>query len=293
MTIRADEAKIVREVARRVLGGESLRRVAFDLNAREVRTCSGNPWRVTSLRGIITNPRYAGLRVHRGEVVGDATWKPILDRASHERIRAILTDPRRTRRGRPAVHVLAGLLRCGRCGEQLYTNHRRNGTRRYICHTQPHAGCGGIAITAEPLEELVTGAVLQRLDSPVMRNAVRKRDKRATSKSDDGVERLADVERELEELARDYGEQRITRREWLAAREPLEKRRNRAIRAIERESKTHVLHPLRDVDVTKMWTKLNLDRRRAVLAALIDHVTISPATQKKFDSDRVDVHWRV
>src|SRR5436853_52874 len=81
------EAKIVREIAKRFLAGESLRSLAFELNDRQVPTCGGGPWRVTTIRSIITNPRYVGLRVHRGEIVGEASWKPILDRATHEQIR--------------------------------------------------------------------------------------------------------------------------------------------------------------------------------------------------------------
>ncbi len=292
ITINKPEAKIVREVAKRFLAGESLRTIGFDLNAREIPTFSGVKWRVTTLRSMITNPRYAGLRVHRGEVVGDAIWKPILDSATHERIRALLGDPRRTQRGRPVVHLLAGLVRCGRCGEKMHTSRRKNGSRRYMCAASPEGGCGRLAIVAEPLEELITGAVVNRLASPILDKALTRASKATNDREHRDVEDLADVERELEQLARDYGEKHITRREWFAAREPLERRRDMARRAVAATANSTVLESMRGADVHKTWDGLVLDRRRAILAALIDRIIINPASRAAFDPARVDMVWR-
>jgi site-specific DNA recombinase len=293
ITIRRDEAKIVRELAKRFLAGESLRQLAFDLNDREVPTWSGAPWQVTTLRSMIANPRYAGLRTHRGEVVGDATWKPILDRATHERIRAVLGDPRRVQRGRPVVHLLAGLVRCGRCGEKMHTSRRKGGARRYACTAAPAGGCGRVAIAAEPLENVIVAAVLHRLDSPGLHHARARHSGRQKDDGPDAVAELAELEHELETLAADYGQGRVTRREWFAARTPLEQRRDKARKTIDRTTRTTALDEIRGTDVHKTWEGLSLDRRRAILAAVLDRVTIRPATASRFEPDRIDVAWRV
>jgi len=54
--------------------------------------------------------RIAGLREHNTEVVGDAAWRAIIDRATHDRLVGLLDDPSRRREnfGRPRVHPLVG-----------------------------------------------------------------------------------------------------------------------------------------------------------------------------------------
>ncbi len=50
VTIREDEAEIIREMTRRFLAGEPQDRLVKDLNARDIRTSQGNPWTVASCR---------------------------------------------------------------------------------------------------------------------------------------------------------------------------------------------------------------------------------------------------
>jgi DNA invertase Pin-like site-specific DNA recombinase len=290
-TVRKAEAKLIRDAADRVLAGESLRRIAMDWNERGIPTSSGGHWWVTSVRQVLTGPRLAGLRVHRGEVVADAAWPAILDRDTHEKIRAILGDPRRAQRGRPVVHLLAGVLRCGRCGAKMRSA-RRRGVDRYTCPGAP-VGCGRVAIVGPQLETLVTDSVLYRIDTPQIGRTMKSADRSERQEDEPDVD-VAELERELEALATDYGEGRITRREWLAARAPLERRLDDAHRIMPSTIDAHIVEPLRTRDVRGAWMRLDLDRRRAVLRALIDRVTIAPSGpgQKKFDPDRVDIVWK-
>jgi site-specific DNA recombinase len=294
VTIRKAEAKLIKEAARRVLEGESLRRIAIDWNAREIPASSGGKWVVTSLRQLLTGPRLAGLRVHQGEVIADAEWPAILHRDTHERLRAVLGDPRRAQLGRPAVYLLAGLLRCSRCGAKMHSSRRPDGSRRYMCPPAP-TGCGRIAVVSEPLETLIAEAVMVRIDTRKVRRAMATPKRKRKRPHDDGDD-FASIERDLEDLASDYGEGRVTRREWVAARAPLERRRDEARRAISSTVDEHVLEPLaRGDDVRANWEKLDIDRRRAVIRALIDRVVIRPGTpgRKAFDPERVDVVWKV
>lgn len=290
ITVRKSEAKLIREAVRRVLAGESLRRIAIDWNDRGIPAAAGGRWVVTSLRSMLTGPRLAGLRVHQGAVVADAAWPAILDRDTHERVRAVLGDPRRAQHGRPAVHLLAGILRCSKCGTTMHSSRRTDGSRRYMCPPAP-TGCGRSAVVAEPLEALVTDAVLHRLDTPQIRRAAAK-PKRGEPDRDD----LAEIERDLDGLAADFGEGRIDRREWMAARTPLERRREDARRAIGSTSDEPILEPFRgSTDVRKLWAKAEIDRRRAVLRALIGDIVIGPGVpgRKAFDPHRVDIVWKV
>lgn len=57
LVINQAEAKIVREIARRILAKESLHAIAGDLNDRGVPTASGDAWGVLLLRKILKNPQ--------------------------------------------------------------------------------------------------------------------------------------------------------------------------------------------------------------------------------------------
>ncbi len=114
------EADAVREAVRRVLGGESLRSIAFDFNKRGIRPAGGkkngaskiDKWQGSTLRRVLLSPRIAGLREHNGEVVGKAVWPAIIDEATHDRLVGLLKDPHRPplNYGRSRLHPLAGLV---------------------------------------------------------------------------------------------------------------------------------------------------------------------------------------
>ena len=57
-----DEAEVVREVAARIISGDSLRQVAFSLNDRDVKTSMGNQWQSATLGQMIRSPRLAARR---------------------------------------------------------------------------------------------------------------------------------------------------------------------------------------------------------------------------------------
>src|SRR4051794_39039371 len=108
------EAAVVRRIADALLSGESLRSVTAGLNDEGVPSPTGKPWAKGMVRALVLRERNAGLRVYRGEVVGEGVWEPIVDRGRWEQLRAVLTDPeRRTSTGSAAAHLLSGIGRCG------------------------------------------------------------------------------------------------------------------------------------------------------------------------------------
>jgi hypothetical protein len=243
----------------------------------------------------LRNPRIAGARTYKGEIVADKAWDAIVDRETFERLQAKLR--RTVRPGRTARQLLSAIARCGNCGAPLWTSsrnrHRHSDTRRarcYVCALGPgRPGCGTISIGADQLEQLIVDAVLHRLGTKAMTRALTKKPKEPAVDAD-----VARIERDLEDLAADFGAGSISRREWLAARKPLEERLARARRTMDATNGTAALAPFRGVDVHKAWDKLGVDRRRAVLEALIDRVVVGPATTPgRFSPDRVDVVWRV
>ena len=77
LKIEPAEAKQIRYMARRLREGGALRAIAAELTAKGVPTNRGfSQWRFPSVRRILRNPAIAGLRQHRGEIVGQAAWPP-------------------------------------------------------------------------------------------------------------------------------------------------------------------------------------------------------------------------
>src|SRR3954454_7105933 len=161
VTVRPDEAAVIRQLVARYLAGESLRSLCTWLDAEGIRTVNGGEWRSPTLRGLLRSGRIAGLREHRGEVVGPAAWEPIVTAAERDRVLGRMAEQTLTGRRTPRRYVLSGLLRCGRCGGKLFASPREN-SRRYVCLPGPdHGGCGRLTVVAEPLEHMLVEAVLQ------------------------------------------------------------------------------------------------------------------------------------
>ncbi len=166
-SLHPDEAPYLREAAARVVAGDSLRSVAGDFNARGIRTVSGRPWSTSVLARILRSARISARREHHGEITAAGDWQAIVSPDESDRLRAILGDPARRTNRTARRYLLAGLLRCGLCGATLVARPRTDGSRRYICPKGPgQAGCGGIAVLSDPVEQLIAEAVLYRLDTP-------------------------------------------------------------------------------------------------------------------------------
>src|SRR3712207_4958755 len=153
ITVRPDEAEVIRQLVARYLAGESLRSLCGWLTDEGISTVTGREWRSPTLRGLLRSGRIAGLREHLGDVVGPAQWQPIITPADRDRVLARMAEQTLTGRRTPRRYVLSGLLRCGRCGGQLFAAPREN-SRRYVCLSGPdHGGCGRLTGVAEPPED--------------------------------------------------------------------------------------------------------------------------------------------
>lgn len=286
------EAAVVREIVDQVLAGASLRMVARNLNSRGLPTASGGRWSIPSLRTMLAGPRLAGLRIHRGEVVGPGEWPAIVTREEHELLVATLGNPRRHRTGRPPTSLLGGMLRCGLCGARLHHSRRVDGARRYHCATSPgrNEGCGRLAIAAAPIEEAIVESVFVRVDHRQLARAAA-----VTPAAARTVEDEATIEARLSELAEMFGDGSIGRAEWLTARRTLDRRlaKARAVREADAASRVLVPFATEPGRLRAAWPTLDFDRRRAVLQAVIDQVDVAPGSPGAFrrPADRLTVTW--
>jgi site-specific DNA recombinase len=295
LTINEIEAAVIREAAQRVLAGDGLRSLCIDFNARGITTATGKKWAPVHLRQILKSARIAGQREHQGSIIGPALWQPIVTPAESARLRALFTDRARRNLQPPRRNVLVGVVRCGLCGANL-VGRPRNGKRMYICSSGPgFKGCGRIGRLAEPIDDLITEAVLYRIDTPAVAQALAAATDPAGGRP--GLGTVDADQAQLDELARAYAEKKISMNEWLIARDPIERRITEAnVRLAEQTRHSALAHVANaGGSLRQEWTTLSLERRRAVISTVLDHVLVHPAAKgvRRFDPSRIEPVWRL
>ena len=295
VTIRKSEARIIKDLAERFLAGETLTSLTNWLNDQGIPTAGkASAWRTTSVRGILYSGRISGQREHREEIIGPAAWPAIITPEQTARIRAILDDPGRRTNRAARRYLLAGMLRCHKCGHTLMA-HPRAGVRRYVCKGAPsHDGCGATYISAERVEELLIDAVLYRLDTPDLADALAGRH-RADSTTTELSEQISDDQAQLDDLAEMWANKEISVTEWKKARSTIEARQREAKRMLAHLANTDDLARYIGMgdDLRHQWSDIPLNRQRSIIATILDHAVIGPGTGNRFDPARVHPVWKL
>jgi DNA invertase Pin-like site-specific DNA recombinase len=279
------EADAIRDAAVRLLEhGESVRSIMRDWTGRGIKPVAGKQWYPTVWVEMISSPRLAGLREWQGQKY-PAQWPAILDVDTHERLAKMFADPaRRKHIVRSQAHLLSGIAVCPKCGRGLhYRNYEGKSSWRkrsdaYACVAGPY-GCGRTAIKAALLEEYVTGAVLDALESPRVQEALR--DGELDEHAQRRAELLAGIGRNQETRAdarRDLADGIIDRADWLDIRHRTEDNISKARREYDRLSGSATV--MSDIPASERvrdaWESWNVDRRRAAIRAVLHRVIINP-----------------
>lgn len=290
------EVAVIRAMVERYLAGESSRSLALWLDGQGIRTVRGGPWKTNVITTQILSPRIAGLREHRRVIVGPAAWEPIISMETRNRLVALREAKATSGRRAPRRYLLSGLLRCSKCGSMLYSAARVD-VRRYVCVSGPdHGGCGKITITAQPVEQMVAAAVLYRLDTPELADALAGKS-RGNIDTDALSESLSADREQLDDLAASYGRKEFTLREWMAARKPIEERVQATERALRWAMNTGSLAAYvgQGEVLGNQWDTLTLRQQAPIVSALLDHAVILPGTPgaRSVDPERVSPVWRL
>lgn len=299
LTVREDEAVIVKQLAERLLAGESVNSLTRWLIIEQVPTVSGGTWTTQAVKRILRGPRVAGLRSYQGAVLGPAKWPALLDVTTWERVSALLGDPARqktTRNTRIRVYVLGGgLVECGLCRSHLVGRPSQSGKRGYVCPSKPPwNGCGRIRIAADPFEDWLAARVIARLSKP---GAVAKVAARLARRGDDpqaiAVALVAD-EAQLRQLGEDYANRRVPREAFLTAAAVLQERIDGHRRHLADGVPALDVAALDPASYVEWWGAAPIEQRRAFIATMVDRVVVRPATRpglSGMDEQRVTVHW--
>jgi len=295
-TIRQSEARIIRDLAKRRLAGESIRSLCQHLNDRAILTVTGKQWTPHVLTRMLLSARISGQREHRGEIVAAATWPAIIAPEQTARLRGLAGQGRRVPRT-PRRYLLTRLLRCSRCGATMVSRPREDGERRYVCAKGPgFIGCNGTFVLAHDLEAFTVEAVLYRLDTPELQAALR--GEIASDKATSAVQSDLDAAlAQQDELALAYANKEVSMREWRTARGPIEARVETLKKTLSRATRTTVMADYigKTATLRRQWGELDLSRQQAIVRAVLDHITVGPAVRGRntFDPTRFTPTWKL
>lgn len=295
------EAEVVRDAARRVLAGESLRSIARALDEAGAVTTTGKPWTGPTLRKVLLRPATAGLRGSAGEVIGKGQWEPLLDEDTWRGVVAILSDASRRTTDRYArTYLGSGLYLCGVCGGPLTGNTTAGGgpgARRaaYRCRIADRDGVSHVVRGVERLDEWVVNVMVERLSRPDALAASAPPPEDTTPLHTEA----AGLRARLDEAARGWAAGALTQAQLLAASSELRTRLEQVEGRIGQARQGSALDGLAGAeDVHAAWEGLSLDRRRAVLDLLV-MVTVLPREHAGrlpggayFDHTAVRIDWK-
>lgn len=282
-------APVVREIAKRVLAGESLWSIGRDLTARGVpapatQKNAAGMWRPQRMRVMITSPSYAGLRVHRGQTASIGQWEPLFTEVDHRRLVAILKNPSRSTQGAEPKHLLTGIAKCGVCGAGMrYFGPKSIKTPRYLCERK---SC--VSRRVDRVEELVIEVLFRILEDPDTMRYFADAD---GSDLDTVAEELQVLRLRLDEAADMFADAIIDRLQLARIEKKLRPRIDELEGRMRYVAPSPVIANLMGPDVELRWVALTPREQRAVVRELLD-VTIKPSTAKcarTFNPDDVDI----
>lgn len=299
MVIEPDEAATIREGVRRALAGDSLRTICKDFDARHVPTPGrGARWNSTTLKQLLLRPSLAGLTVHRGKVLGNAPdGSPrVIDEDTHHRIRAVLTDPSRRSGtpGRAPKYLLGGIARCGRCGgvmaRAVGRNQRQaNGNIKrqppsYVC-----TECHRVRRKQSDVDALVESIVVGRLQMPDAAQMFAQGD---PAELTEAQKRAAAVDARLINAADMYAAGTIEGAQLARITEGLRSERDAAEAAVRASMPPAIPAELLGAHASKVWQRLDMDAKRAVLRLLVEVIVLPSGSGRSFDPDSVRIEWK-
>jgi site-specific DNA recombinase len=299
MTIREKEATAIRDGYRATLAGVPLSEIARDWNQRGL--VSGqerrgkhlgepSPWRRDSVRHVLLNPRNAGLRAYKREIITKALWPEVVDESTYRAAVAVLTHPGRRRAPIGGKALLTGVARCGVCGNGT-TVHAGGGTTRGVRNYRCSASTGHFARKAEPVDDYVSGVVVARLAQADAHDLLIDRD---LPDLDALRDEAVAIRSRLDTLASDFADGTLTGSQLRTATERLRANLASAEAKMADAGRVDVLGPLVNADdVQAVWDRLSTARQRAVIDALMVVTVLPPGRGvRDFNPDTVRIEWR-
>lgn len=297
VTVRPDEATVVRDITNRALLNESLNSIARDLNEAGLVHSTGGKWTARAVRDLVMRPRNAGFVEHHGEPeAAEAQWPAIVDRDTWRAARALMSDPnRRPIRRTPHRFIGSGVYVCGQCGDTMISATTMGAGRRnrpsYRCRAGYH-----VTRMAEPVDELVTEVALRRLSEADARILLQpSSDPTDTAELQDEANALRE---RLDEAGRMFAAGTIDGRQLTTITDSAQHRLDEINQHLAAGATGTALERFAGADdMRDAWATATVPERRAVIETLMT-VTLVKAPRGRqpgggyFDPDSVRIEWK-
>lgn len=243
------------------------------------------------VRDVLLRPMNAGLSFYKGKEVGKmADSVPrLIDEQTWRTVHAILMDPaRRTSEGKPAVSMLAPVLRCGQCNGRMSARYRRDAKAGrkdpvYACregHVSRHRERMDDALGELIVDYLTANATALRLPMPAESGST-------------AVAEAADLRARLDALSQLAASGELELADYAMAsrriRERLDSVEARLTKASARPATVALLGA---EDVGAAWSEADNEARRTIVKEVIDRITVNRNRPGPFTMNGVEVHWR-
>ncbi|MFB7588458.1 recombinase family protein [Streptomyces sp. NPDC056169] len=250
--------------------------VARYWNAEGSTTPQGGAWTIQSVKRVYRSERTGGIITYKGQDIGDSVYGAPLTRQQWESVQTVL-DSRSTPAAQASGkrrHVYSGFLRCGNCGSVMrvqWATVQGRTFRRTLCHsgqigTGGRLGCGKVSRSYAWIEEQLDAVVEAALVS-------RTPPQQAEMPAEDLTGEIDLLEHRVQVLRSHWKEGRMEDEDYFASLAHL-RTELRALRS--RENAATIRRTRAETDTLTAWRNdaENLERRRAIVATVIDHVDV-------------------
>ena len=288
------EAQAVKSAYESVLGGATLGGIARSWNAAGLVTArGGNQWVGSTVRAVLLNPRYAGIRKFHDQQF-PAVWPAIVPEDVWLATASVLKDPsRRGRGGGVRRHLMTGLILCGACQKPMGvgTSHDRNRTpgiplrKVYLCKAE---GCRRLARDLAKINGLVEETMVARLSRDDAAELMVKRDNTDLPAL---RKRAEEIEAQIIDLADAYRvgwtiEQ--IGRATLGLQEELAVVKAKMVDANDQRLFAGVIGA---DDVLAAWRGVDLDRQRAMISRLVVFTVNRTKRGRGWHPEHIGIRW--
>lgn len=282
--IDPEAAGWIREMAERVLQGESLRAILRDVNPR-----AGRKWYSATISKMLRSPTLAGLRTYKGETL-PGNWEPILTMDEHKRLVTVLGDPgRRTSyRGTEPRYLVSGIAVCGVCGGPCYVgmNHKKP---TYVCRNGGHVSRLVSDVDPVVIDKMIRIINQQRVNVFLFRED----DGEGRSTGNESAEWIAKaqlLQGRLDEFSESAATGEISKSEYLKISGSINKQIAEAnSKAAETAVNSDPMLELLYREPEEVWESANMDQRRRFIRATIDVRILKTGAGQRFEESSVQV----
>lgn len=284
------EAEAIKWASAHVISGGTLSTVVAHWNNDGLMTTRGNPWRVTSVRATLKNPRLAGRRArwvapapeagiaaHWAPVTVDgapvkAVWDGIISGDEFDALqdamkRAVSASKGISREG-ARKYLLSGIARCGGCGAALRGTPNARQGNYYACPPANMGGCGGVSRPMAKVDALVETAVLTALAADLAGEMTEPAPWA-------GEAELARLEALLGDLKEAWKSGKLASPDYFSERSEIETE----VKVLHAQKRSHartVQEFAEAVDVAKHWGRASLVEKRQTVRSTIKAIVVHP-----------------